>query len=194
MNNREEIVCSYNTILEMLEDRNYIVPNELKNLPINIHNHKYNNNTYDFEVSNNNNNKCYVMFFINPNLTYKINSIREKIDSKNVNKEDEIIIIIKVFNNTIKKLEKEYNCSIFYYKQLIRNITKHKLVPKHELVKKENENEILKTYNIKNKLQLNQIIQTDPICKYYNFKSGNIIKITRICISSGDTIAYRTVK
>ena len=193
MNNREEIVCSYNTILEMLEDRNYIVPNELKNLPINIHNNKYNNNTYDFEVSNNNN-KCYVMFFINPNLIYKINKIREKIDNRNINKEDEIIIIIKIVNNTIKKLEKEYNCSIFYYKQLIRNITKHNLVPKHELVKKENEKEILKSFKIKNKLQLNQIIQTDPICKYYNFKSGSIIKITRICISSGDTIAYRTVK
>ena len=194
MNDCECISSCYNTIIELLEDRNYIVPDELKNLTYDNFRYMYCNNKYNFSVNNSNNNMCHILFYVNSNESYKINNIRDNIKNIINNNNDEFIIILRSINNTLKKLEKEYNCNIFYYKHLIRNITKHSLVPKHEIISKDKEKELLKMYNLNNKSQLMHILVTDPICKYYNFKSGNIIKITRNTITSGENIVFRLVK
>ena len=74
--------------------------------------------------------------------------------------------------------------SELFIKPLI-NINKHKLVPKHELLTEYEINNL--SVNI-NKLPL--ILRTDPVIKWFNFKVGSIIKITR----RTDEIYYRKVK
>ena len=68
----------------------------------------------------------------------------------------------------------------------------HVLVPKHEILSKEEAEELLKTLGIK-KEQLPKIKHTDPIIREIGAKVGDIIKITRESPTAGKSIAYRLV-
>ena len=194
MNDCECISKCFKTILEMLQDRHYQISDDLKNLNDNDYRYMYNNNKYNFNVINDNK-KCHIMFFLNTTSNpLKINTIRDSINKIDSNDNDEFLIILRHLNNSLKKIEKEYNCNMFWYKDLLINITKHKYVPKHELVKKEEEKDILKQFKLSSKLQLMYILLTDPICKYYNYKQGGIVKITRNSKTSGNNIVYRYIK
>lgn len=70
---------------------------------------------------------------------------------------------------------------IFSADDLQLNITKHILVPKHEL---------LKISKFKDKINLPIILRSDPICRFYNFPKGEVIKVTR----RDGFIAYRIVR
>ena len=72
------------------------------------------------------------------------------------------------------------------------DILKHKLVPYHEILSKEEEEKLLKTYNIK-KEQLPRMLITDPVAKAINAKEGDIVKIVRQSPTAGKSIAYRLV-
>lgn len=81
---------------------------------------------------------------------------------------------------------------IFDIKELQFNITKHKLVPKHNIVEDAAEvDSILKQYNLKTKYQLPIILKTDPVAKYLNLKNGDIVKITRTSPTAGEYVVYR---
>jgi len=62
------------------------------------------------------------------------------------------------------------------------NKTKHRLVPKHEKVPESEAGAIMDKYPI--------LKVTDPIAKFYGFKRGDLIKITRL----DGYIAYRVVR
>jgi len=57
----------------------------------------------------------------------------------------------------------------FKYRDLIINITHHFLVPKHEATKDHSEQ----------KAYLPHMLTSDPVCQYYDFQPGEIVKITR---------------
>jgi len=66
------------------------------------------------------------------------------------------------------------------------NITKHRLVSKHMSVSSEELVEIKKKIDI---TKLPVLLTTDPMCKYYAFRKGSVIKIQR-----KDSMMYRIVK
>ena len=66
---------------------------------------------------------------------------------------------------------------VFNINELQINITKHILVPKHELATEEEINELLKTTKSLDKIP--KIYTEDPMCKFYNFKVEDILRITR---------------
>ena len=99
---------------------------------------------------------------------------------------------MKSYGNTNMILHK--NLQLFYLKNLVVNVTKHVLVPKHIKISKEEEDVILKRFNIKKKNELPIIKSDDAICQYYNFKSGDIIKILRSNELSGSGLFIRLVK
>ena len=68
----------------------------------------------------------------------------------------------------------------------------HILVPKHEVLSKEEAEELLKTLGIK-KEQLPKIKRDDPIVKEIGAKPGDIIKITRKSLTAGKSVFYRLV-
>ena len=82
----------------------------------------------------------------------------------------------------------------FTYKQLFINITKHSLVPKHELVTNA-ERQILKdNYALSDSFnELPKILCTDPICQYYAFSPGDIVRITRTIGTTEPLFFYRYV-
>ena len=115
--------------------------------------------------------------------------------------EDEVpyelyILVVKealTQNNTkfIDALDPKPNVQIFEIKRLQFNISKHSLVPKHELVTEQEEKQILQEFSLKSKGQLPIILKTDAMAKYLNLKSGDVIRITRTSETSGQYIEYR---
>ena len=78
---------------------------------------------------------------------------------------------------------------LFEENELQYNITKHYLVPKHELLF-EKGSKGAKEFKEKYSDKFPIILKTDPISRFYGFNKGDIIKVTR----KGDVVMYRIVK
>jgi DNA-directed RNA polymerase subunit H (RpoH/RPB5) len=74
-----------------------------------------------------------------------------------------------------------HKIQFMFAKDLCFNVTKHSLVPKHEVVKAPPGN--------LNKDQLPHILDTDPIVQYYNWPIGTIVRVWR-CYAGHEPIPY----
>jgi len=74
---------------------------------------------------------------------------------------------------------------LFTEEELQYNITKHRLVPKHERLSPEEAVAFKKSFGIK----FPSLLITDPVSRFYGYSRGDIIKVTR-----KDGIIYRIVK
>ena len=128
-----------NTLLEMLEDRKYIVDKAIEhnNFITKLENGIY----YNHKDSNK---KIYIKLIVDCRL--KPNTVRDylkKILNSHIkkNKENEVIFITKEkINNSINKLIDDYNNVDFInINRLQFNITRHSLVPKHTKISNEEE-------------------------------------------------------
>ena len=72
------------------------------------------------------------------------------------------------------------------------DIFKHELVPKHEILTKEEVEELLKKYRIE-PYQITRIKVSDPAAKMIGAKPGDIIRIMRKSPTAGRSVAYRYV-
>jgi DNA-directed RNA polymerase subunit H (RpoH/RPB5) len=99
--------------------------------------------------------------------------------------------IILVTNEPIKESYDDIKLETFLLDELVFNISKHCYVPKHTLVDKKNANRILKDYNIQSPLLLPHILLHDPMAKYIGATKGDIVKIERNSLSSGEHTVFR---
>ena len=75
-----------------------------------------------------------------------------------------------------------FQLEFFQVTELIKNITKHQLVPKHERIASEIEvQKILSQYKLAGKHLLPRFEKTEPIVRYYNWPPGSVIRIHRRC-------------
>jgi len=72
------------------------------------------------------------------------------------------------------------------------NIFEHDLVPKHEVLSKEEAEELLRKYRI-NPYNLPHIKKSDPAIFLIGAKPGDIVKITRKSPTAGIYVTYRYV-
>ncbi len=72
------------------------------------------------------------------------------------------------------------------------DITKHDIVPKHELLNEKEKEEVLKKFGIVLR-QLPRILDTDPMVKIVDGKIGDVVKITRKSETAGEAVYYRVV-
>lgn len=190
----EKIKKSFNVILEMLRYRD--VP-DLEDISA--------DNFTDFFTSQINNNTSVITI----NNTYKIiyniekrpsfNNIEEALyngHGKGGNIYTHNIILVlqnRLQSKEIKKLEKlKLNMQIFMLRELQYNITKHYLVPKHELIKNPDDvKKVLEDFSLHSISQLPLILQTDPMAKWLYAQPGDVIKITRPSESAGSYTIYR---
>ncbi len=90
----------------------------------------------------------------------------------------------------IEEINAQIRVETFTVGELVVNITRHELVPKHILLNPEEKNELLKRYNIKQS-QLPKIFTHDPVAKYLGLKRGDVVKIIRVSETAGKYITYR---
>ena len=192
---------SWDTVLELINDREYSLDSIYYELGTEEFKYLIQNNKLNIIAKNKHNDIMYVKFILTSKVkTATIKEISLEINEKckafnNIN----LLYILKSKPNTsLKKLEKDTNIGniqIMWCKHLQINPTKHILVPKHTKLTIEEINNLLEKYSIKNRTQLPLILRSDPIARYYNYNAGDIIKITGSLSSANPKYNnYRCVK
>ena len=188
-----------NTVLEMLSDREYIVP-DIENISFEEFVIKYNNKNIDIFVNNEIKNEKVYIHFHNEIKNFSKNDLKnimQNIISKYNDQDINLILILREKENSAisKELSKDTykNVEIFLRKNMVFNVTKHVYVPKHIILTKDEEKELLdKYYTTKGKLP--KMPKSDPIAKYYGMKSEQICKIIRKSPEVGEYVYYRLVR
>jgi|ETNvirenome_6_85_1030632.scaffolds.fasta_scaffold00574_3 DNA-directed RNA polymerase subunit H (RpoH/RPB5) len=177
----------YKNIHKLIKDRNYTIisENKLKNNDI-IFTIKNNISIYIIDINNKD---------INLNELRRISKLKYTNDIKTL-----IIIANKVkINITLMKYINtlDFILQLLDFDLIQRDPITHILVPKHELLSKQQKDTLLNKSNIKLK-DIPKIYINDPIAKWYGGNIGDIFKITRIVssymnISTMNEITYRVV-
>lgn len=89
-------------------------------------------------------------------------------------------------------LEQSIKAEQFNEEDLLVNITKHELVPRHILLSDEEKKVLLDRYRLK-ETQLPRIQCDDPVAKYLGLRKGQVVKIIRKSETAGRYASYRWV-
>ncbi|KAI8811801.1 RNA polymerase [Cladochytrium replicatum] len=87
-------------------------------------------------------------------------------------------------NKVIQEMADRFTLELFQENELLVNITKHSLVPKHEVLSPEEKKVLLKKYRLK-EMQLPRIQPSDPISRYYGLKKQSVVRIIRPSETAG---------
>lgn len=188
------------TMLEMLKDRGFAIPNSEIDNTLQEFREKYGQrpDVERLRISamhrNDLTNKVLVIF-CGPNAV-KVNVIRS-ILTQIMNKESlsRLILIIQnqMTNQAMKAVELfSFKVEIFQITDLLVNITKHVLKPRHELLSGTEKDKLLKKYNLEEK-QLPRMSQKDAIARYYGLEKGQVVKVTYSSEIIETHVTYRCV-
>lgn len=201
------IVKGWGTCLEIVVDRGYILdPCYLQITELEI-NHLLNieKNLDIVAVNNVRDSIIVVKFIVQPKV--KPQSVKNVIDEiyecyKSEYKRVEIIIVLRTCNQSMNKIEVEYtDVQLMELKNLQMNIIKHEKQPKFFRLSDDEVKDIVSKYNLSSKAQLPIQLRSDPVSRYYNYKSGDVIKVIRNnnnyyndSSSSAGNVIYKYIK
>ncbi|CAI8613871.1 unnamed protein product [Vicia faba] len=94
----------------------------------------------------------------------------------------------KITNQALKVVHTlSFKVEIFQITDLLVNITKHVLKPKHQILTDKQKRNLLKKYDIQEK-QLPRMLQTDAIARYYGLQRG---QITSQALKAVDLLSFK---
>jgi DNA-directed RNA polymerase I, II, and III subunit RPABC1 len=187
------------TVLEMISDRGYVIPLHMLSITFEQFSIQYDQKNIDLYIENENKDKKYYVYFHVDKAFGKndMKSIVQKIINQYNDDNMGIIILLKDKESTSIMKEKSKvlykNVEFFEQQKMTFNITKHIFVPKHIILSREEEEEVLEKYQA-TKSKFPKISITDPVAKYYAMKPDQMIKILRNDPEVGVSISYRIVK
>lgn len=103
-----------------------------------------------------------------------------------------IVVTSGRYTQAAKKNARKKNIELIPRIFPVFNLFNHELVPKHEILPKEEREQLLSQYRVK-PYQLPRIGTSDPCVKAIGAKAGDIVKITRDSSTAGKYVAYRYV-
>lgn len=191
---------SRRTVLEMLRDRGYTVPTNEIDLSLqefrSIYGQKPDPDRFRITTSlrSDPSNKVLVIFL--GTGVVKVNVIRS-LATQIVHKEslNRLILILQspITSQAQKAVELfSFKVDIFDITDLIVNITKHVLKPKHQVLTKEEKQKLLKKYSLDEK-QLPRMLQKDAIARYFGLEKGQVVKVTYNGEITESHVTYRCV-
>jgi DNA-directed RNA polymerase subunit H (RpoH/RPB5) len=145
--------------------------------------------------------KMYIRFYLTKMI--RPANIQEMIDDlfnleEILTREDTLFIIVKdemneTIINELKHIWEQDGIFIIVenIKRLQYNILNHTLVPPHEIINDKEVDEIMKKYNIKNKIEFPEISRFDPVARVIGLRPGDVCKIIRPSKTSITTNYYR---
>ncbi|KAL2895890.1 DNA-directed RNA polymerase V subunit 5A [Bienertia sinuspersici] len=188
------------TTLEMLKDRGYAVPSSEIQLSLSDFRNIY-GPTPDpdrLRISTaltSDDSKKILVIFCGPQLV-KVNTIRG-IAAQIVNKESlsSLILILqsKITNQAQKAVDLfSFKVEIFQITDLLLNITKHVLKPKHQVLSPADKRKLLAKYNLQEH-QLPRMSLKDAIVRYYGLQKGQVLKVMYSGEMTQSHVTYRCV-
>lgn len=191
---------SRRTVLEMLRDRGFEIPNSEIEMSLQqfrtLHGQSPDVDRLRISASHltDPSNKVLVVFC--GMGVVKVNSIRS-IATQIMNKESlsRMILIVQnqITNQALKAVELfSFKVEIFKITDLLVNITKHVLKPKHRVITDNEKQKLLTKYNLDEK-QLPRMSQKDAIALYYGLEKGQVMEVTYNGEITGLHITYRCI-
>lgn len=102
-----------------------------------------------------------------------------------------LIVVREPSKRFVKQVFKYKNSEFFFFHDLLIDKTEPYFVPEHVLLNDEEKALLNKKIKLKD---LSTIFDTDMMGRYFNAKEGDVFKITRPNITSGNSIYYRLVQ
>jgi DNA-directed RNA polymerase subunit H (RpoH/RPB5) len=198
---------SRKNVLELMEKQEYNIE-DYSNFSINEVNSMKSTNQLDMLLEKKEEdsitkrkNKIYIRYYLGKSI--RPANLQEMIDDlfnleEILKKDDTLFIIIKdeineTLTNELKHIWERDGIFIVIesIKRLQFNILNHTLVPKHIVIPETEVIEIMKKYNITNKIQFPDISRFDPVSKAIGLRPGQVCKITRFSKTAIETFYYR---
>ena len=102
-----------------------------------------------------------------------------------------IVIFSSVAKKVVKQVNTEYkNVEFFFRTEMMEDVPLKKFIPEHQLLSEEYKKELLSKFS---EQELGKIFISDFMSRYYGAKVGDIFRIIRPSITSGQNIYYRKV-
>jgi DNA-directed RNA polymerase subunit H (RpoH/RPB5) len=103
-----------------------------------------------------------------------------------------ILIVCDITVKANKQINDIQNFEVFKMNEVIKDIAKYHLVPKHILLSKEQAEQVMDEYKLKKK-DMGRIFIDDPMVRYLYAKKDDIIQIIRPSVYAGYSTYYRLV-
>ncbi|ORZ39654.1 RNA polymerase Rpb5 domain-containing protein [Catenaria anguillulae PL171] len=197
----------HKTIYEMMADRGYMVPEEQTNLTLEDFKSRYApNNQLQRDAAMN-------LMFAKPGVGAETEPImiafiaddsKNKIGVAHIKQFCELLVASNIprgiivhkqplgpqAKGIVNSSSDKYRLEAFEEAELVVNITKHTLVPKHEKLEPEEKKTLLERYRLK-ETQLPRIPSSDPVARYLGLRRGEVVKIIRNSETAGKYVTYR---
>ncbi|KAG9443688.1 hypothetical protein H6P81_015028 [Aristolochia fimbriata] len=185
------------TLMEMLRDRGYGIDASEIDLTLPQFRARYGQviDPKDLKISTSlvsDPSKKILAFFFNTDVV-KLPAIRAILADKQ-NHVPMIFVLQNKLTPQAKQatVEFKFNIELFQITDLLINITKHVLKPRHEILCPEDKQKLLAEYSLEDK-QLPCMLQRDAIARYYGLQKGQVVKITYEGDITGLHVTYRCV-
>lgn len=160
----------YNTCLELLSERGYDILD------------RDDERILGFRINKFTSEEEQICIFLSVTNKFNVESIQEYIYMLKQMEIDHCIIVHRENATPVAKKivddSKDLRIELFNEDELQCNITKHYLVPKHELIYKKG-TKACTEFKAKYGDKYPTILKSDPVARFYGYERGDIIQITR---------------